>query len=78
MHRSPLKDRSGFHDFPRTVPREIGGPVRTVALTTFLVRDYDEAIGFFTDVLGFHLTADSDMGGGKRWVPVAARADGGP
>ncbi|MBS0411766.1 MAG: VOC family protein [Proteobacteria bacterium] len=53
-------------------------PRRSVALTTFLVRDYDEAIAFFTGVLGFHLTADQDMGGGKRWVAVAPRADGGP
>ncbi len=58
--------------------KSVFGPSRSVALTTFLVRDYDEAIAFFTQVLGFHLTADSDMGGGKRWVAVAARADGGP
>ena len=57
---------------------DIANPVRTVALTTFLVRDYDEAIAFFTDTLGFHLTADTDMGGGKRWVAVAPRPDGGP
>ncbi|HEX7759938.1 MAG TPA: VOC family protein [Caulobacteraceae bacterium] len=55
---------------------DIAKPTRTVALTTFLVRDYDEAIAFFTDVLGFHLTADSDMGAGKRWVTVCARQDG--
>ena len=38
--------------------------------TTLLVRDYDEAIGFFTGKLGFTLTEDSDLGGGKRWVRV--------
>ena len=57
---------------------DIANPVRTVALTTFLVRDYDEAIAFFTGTLGFHLTADTDMGGAKRWVAVAPRPDGGP
>jgi catechol 2,3-dioxygenase-like lactoylglutathione lyase family enzyme len=38
--------------------------------TTLLVRDYDEAIGFFTEKLGFHLAEDTDLGGGKRWVRV--------
>jgi catechol 2,3-dioxygenase-like lactoylglutathione lyase family enzyme len=36
-----------------------------------LVRDYDEAIAFFTDALGFSLLEDTDQGGGKRWVLVA-------
>lgn len=49
---------------------------RRLAQMTFVVRDYDEAIGFFTDALGFALTADTDMGGGKRWVTVAPTADG--
>lgn len=34
------------------------------------VRDYDEAIVFYTRVLGFELVEDSDRGGGKRWVVV--------
>lgn len=50
---------------------------RRLAQMTFVVRDYDEAIAFFTDALGFALTADTDMGGGKRWVTVAPAADGG-
>src|SRR4051794_34958806 len=41
-----------------------------ISLTALLVRDYDEAIGFYVDQLGFALTADSDQGGGKRWVVV--------
>lgn len=49
-----------------------------MALTTFLVRDYDEAIAFFTQGLGFHLTSDADMGGGKRWVSVAPTDAPGP
>lgn len=46
-----------------------------LALTTLIVRDYDKAIDWYCQVLGFRLVADRDMGGGKRWVEVAA--DGG-
>lgn len=49
---------------------------RRLAQMTFVVRDYDEAIAFFTDALGFALTADTDMGGGKRWVTVSPAVDG--
>lgn len=41
-----------------------------IATLAFLVRDYDEAIAWFTRCLGFELAADTDMGGGKRWVVV--------
>jgi catechol 2,3-dioxygenase-like lactoylglutathione lyase family enzyme len=44
--------------------------VRRLALTALVVRDYDEAIAFFTGALGFQLVEDTDMGGGKRWVVV--------
>jgi catechol 2,3-dioxygenase-like lactoylglutathione lyase family enzyme len=40
---------------------------------TFLVYDYDEAIAFFTQALGFHLIEDTPQGEGKRWVTVAPR-----
>ena len=40
---------------------------------TFLVRNYDEAIAFFTGKLGFALVEDTALGGGKRWVRVAPR-----
>ena len=40
---------------------------------TFLVRNYDEAIAYFTGKLGFDLEEDSALGGGKRWVRVAPR-----
>jgi catechol 2,3-dioxygenase-like lactoylglutathione lyase family enzyme len=36
-----------------------------------LVRDYDEAIRFYTGALGFTLLEDSPLGNGKRWVRVA-------
>jgi len=37
---------------------------------TFLVRDYDEAIAWFTSRLGFRVIEDTPLGGGKRWVVV--------
>ena len=40
---------------------------------SLLVRDYDEAIAFFVGTLGFELSEDTDMGGGKRWVRVMPR-----
>lgn len=58
-----------------------------VATLSLLVADYDEAIAFYCDKLGFALVADTPLGPGKRWVLVAppgghgarlllARADG--
>lgn len=42
-----------------------------LALTALLVADYDPAIAFFTEALGWDLVQDVDQGGGKRWVVVA-------
>ncbi len=46
-----------------------------VAAVALIVPDQDEAIGFFTRVLGFTLTADLDEGR-KRWVTVEAPGGG--
>lgn len=43
---------------------------QSIARIAFLVRDYDEAIAFYTQKLGFLLLEDTDMGAGKRWVVV--------
>jgi catechol 2,3-dioxygenase-like lactoylglutathione lyase family enzyme len=43
---------------------------------TLVVRDYDEAIRFYVDAVGFVLREDTDLGAGKRWV-VVAPPDGG-
>jgi catechol 2,3-dioxygenase-like lactoylglutathione lyase family enzyme len=43
---------------------------RTIATVTFLVRDYDEAIRWFTEVLCFRLVGDTPLGDGKRWVLI--------
>lgn len=42
-----------------------------LAHVSVVVRNYDEAIAFYTRVLGFRLVENTDMGGGKRWVLVA-------
>ncbi len=41
-----------------------------IATVALVVREYDEAIAFFVDALGFTLDEDTDMGAGKRWVVV--------
>lgn len=50
------------------------GPKVRVDLITIIVDDYDRAISFFTDVLGFGLVEDSPSltndGRPKRWVVV--------
>ena len=49
-------------------------------LVSFLVRDYDEAIRFFVDALGFEVSEDSPSvdgdGGSKRWVVVRPAGPG--
>lgn len=42
-----------------------------LALIALVVRDYDEAIAYYRDVLGFDLIEDADMGAGKRWVVIS-------
>ncbi|HEX9893351.1 MAG TPA: VOC family protein [Gemmatimonadales bacterium] len=43
---------------------------RSLGHVTLLVRDYDEAIRYFTAQLGFALLADIPQGGEKRWILV--------
>lgn len=45
-----------------------------IALTALVVRDYDEAIDFYTRALGFTLVEDTARPDGSRWVVV--RPDG--
>lgn len=45
--------------------------MRHISSVALLVRDYDEAIRFFTQALRFVLLEDEHRGGGKRWVRVA-------
>ena len=41
-----------------------------LSLVALLVRDYDEAIDWFSSALGFRLASDEDQGVGKRWVVI--------
>lgn len=42
----------------------------------YLVRDYDEAIGWFIDKLGFSLVEDIALSPAKRWVVVSPPGGG--
>lgn len=44
---------------------------QNIGYVALVVREYDEAIAFFTQELGFTLIEDTDLGQGKRWVLVA-------
>ena len=44
--------------------------MRRIATVALVVADYDEAIAWYTQKLGFALIDDIDLGGGKRWVTV--------
>lgn len=49
-----------------------------IAHIALIVRDYDEAIAWFKDKLGFACVADEALGAGKRWVLVAPSGSTGP
>ena len=44
--------------------------MKRIALVTLVVDDYDEAVRFYTDALGFRLAEDSPRPDGSRWVVV--------
>ena len=46
---------------------------QNLAHIAIVVRDYDEAIDWYTRVLGFELLEDTPMAPGKRWVLVRPR-----
>ncbi|HET9424485.1 MAG TPA: VOC family protein [Gemmatimonadaceae bacterium] len=48
-----------------------------LARVAVVVADYDEAIEYYTRVLGFMLVEDTPLEAGKRWVVVAPSRDGG-
>ncbi|MER9892242.1 VOC family protein [Mesorhizobium sp. M0119] len=43
---------------------------RSIVTVALIVANYDEAISWYVDRLGFVLTEDVDLGGGKRWVTI--------
>ncbi|OAS82997.1 MULTISPECIES: VOC family protein [Metabacillus] len=44
---------------------------RKIGHITILVKDYDEAIDYYTNTLDFTLISDNSFGEGMRWVTVA-------
>ncbi len=44
---------------------------QSIGCVAVLVTDYDEAIAYYTRVLGFRLVQDDAITAGKRWVVVA-------
>ena len=51
--------------------------MQTLSLVTLLVRDYDEAVRWYRDVLGFDLVEDTPLSAAKRWVRVAPQGNAG-
>ena len=53
---------------------ESGVPHRSVGAVTVLVPDYDEAIDYFVNTLGFTLNEDTRISEEKRWITVSPGA----
>lgn len=51
--------------------------MKKIGHVTLLVKNYDEAIEFYTKKAGFVLLTDNAFGGGMRWVTVAPAQDAG-
>ena len=47
-----------------------------IANIALVVEDYDEAINFYTNTLGFELVEDTKLSEVKRWVIVAPQGEG--
>lgn len=50
---------------------------QSITSLALVVREYDEAIAFFTNALRFTLVEDTPLGNGKRWVRVAPAGSSG-
>jgi catechol 2,3-dioxygenase-like lactoylglutathione lyase family enzyme len=46
-----------------------------VTVTSISIADYDKALRFYTEVLGFIKKRDIDLGGGARWITVVSPQD---
>ena len=44
---------------------------QSIGAISLVVREYDEALAYYTQILGFRLVEDVPLGAGKRWVLVA-------
>ncbi len=50
--------------------------ITSLANVTVVVKDYDEAIAWYTHVLGLELRMDGSMGGDYRFITVGVRGQG--
>ncbi len=50
---------------------------RHLAYVSLLIDDYDNALEYFTQVLGFEVVQDEQLTNEKRWIVVAPSAEGG-
>ncbi len=46
-----------------------------VSLTSVSIDDYDKALHFYTEILGFQKKHDLPLGNGARWITVVSSAD---
>lgn len=46
-----------------------------IAFCSISIADYDKALKFYTDILGFVKKHDIDIGGGARWLTVVSPQD---
>lgn len=46
-----------------------------ISLASVSISDYDKALKFYTDMLGFVKKHDIDLGGGARWLTVVSPKD---
>ena len=51
--------------------------MQQLSMIALVVRDYDEAIAYYTKTLGFDLVEDTALSATKRWVVVAPGSGGG-
>lgn len=72
-----LIEKQGFH-LKEAIVKELSGyqEIKVKPMTqqlgqiALLVREYDEAIRYYTEILGFELLEDTQMSETKRWVRV--------
>jgi hypothetical protein len=57
--------------FPQSGSKDLG--IIRLRYATIVVRDYDQALHWYTDVLGLEKTEEGTFGEGKRWLVVAPR-----
>jgi catechol 2,3-dioxygenase-like lactoylglutathione lyase family enzyme len=48
--------------------------MESLSLVALVVPDYDLAVAFYVDAVGFTLVEDTDRGAGRRWVVVSPGA----